>query len=115
MLLLKSKKYTKQLSNLQEAKSSMNNATTSSDEINGSIVKSGTTFKEALILNQVENSIGDELINGYKQTVSSIDEAVGEVNYAIQIVSRKLENYKSLDRAWHNRHHHHDYYKNVIL
>lgn len=100
------RKYTKQLSNLHKAKSSMNNAITSSDEVNRSIAESGTIFKETLILNQVENTIGDELINGYKETISSIDEAVAEVNNAIQIVSKKLDNYKSLDRAWHHRHHH---------
>ena len=101
------RKYTKQLSNLQKSKSSMNNAVTSSDEVNRSIVESGTVFKEAVILNKAEDVIGDELINGYKEAVSFIDEAVVEVNNAIQIVSRKLENYKALDRAWHKRHHHH--------
>lgn len=101
------RKYTKQLSNLKNAKSIMDDATTSSDETNKSIVKSGTNFKESLILNQAENTIGDELINGYKETVSAIDEAVEEVNNAIQIVLEKLDRYKSLDKAWHHHHHHH--------
>lgn len=98
--------YTKQLNKLKKAKTFVTKATSCGALTNDTMIKCGTEFKEAVILNQAEESIGEEILNAYKPSVVAISDAMNEVDSAITLVTKLLNHYKAEDRAWHHRHHH---------
>lgn len=98
-------KYAEQLFKLKLAEEYMKTVVDNVKGTEDSLKKSGDNFKTAVILNNAEDSIGEELCEGYGEAVNRCNEAYEEVKSAIETVSDKLKSYREEDKSWHKRKH----------